>query len=65
MKKHQTKTCVRNLLDKKKESLARVKELEKKKKQLLEGLVTGESPRQFENLENVYAALAEQTGVFD
>lgn len=42
MKKHNAKTCVRNLLEKKKESLARVKELEKRKKQLLEGLINNE-----------------------
>ena len=59
MKKHQAKTCVRNLLDKKKENLARVKELEKRKKQLLEGLISTSNQRQCDNLEAVYEALAQ------
>ena len=65
MKKHASKICVRNLLDKKKETLARVKDLKKRKKQLLIGLINGENTRDEMTLEEVYSALAEQTGVFD
>ena len=65
MKKHNSKTCVRNLLDKKKETMARVKDLEKRKKQLLIGLINGENTRENMNLEAAYSALAEQTAVFD
>ena len=65
MKKHASKMCVRNLLDKKKETLARANDLKKRKKQLLKGLISGENTRDNMTLEEVYSALAEQTTVFD